>query len=197
MVAVPLGFYLIRGIMIDSCHQESNVPEVDDADPTRWVCEEASAGIWTSFLAQSPLAVAWWCNCVGVLSTCLIMAGAIFVSDWAQISKDAQAELVAEEDAAGSVTGRTSAEKRALAHWTRSTMEDVLNSGPKLLGRTFSGKERDVLESGEHWVGSVAEDNQDDDSDSAAGTDRTWPKRGNRAGNRSADAAFRQTAPER
>lgn len=197
LVAVPLGFYLIQGIMVGSCFQVKNIDQTDPDDPTRWSCDAGSAGAWGSFLAQAPLSVAWWCNCLGVLTTCLIMTVAIFASDWEQLSKDAQAELVEEdEQLTASGSARTRSEDRAVAHWTRSTMEDVLNSGPKLLGRTFSAQERGVLESGEHWVGSVAEDNHDDDD--TASTDRTWPRpRSNRHGSNGSDRNFRQTAPER
>lgn len=178
--------------MVDNCVQVRNVSGSGTDDPTRWSCDEAGVGAWGAFLAQSPLSVAWWCNCLGVLTTCLIMAIAIYTSDWEQLSKDAQAELADDDDnLAPSHTEGTSGEERS---WSRSTMEDVLLSGPKLMGRTFSGKERDVLESGEHWVGSVADDNTDDDSCYPADTDRTWP-RGNRHAN--SGSTFRQSAPVR
>jgi hypothetical protein len=177
--------------MADNCFQVRNVGDYDTNDPTRWSCDEDGAGVMGPLLAQSPLSVAWWCNCLGVLTTCLIMAVAIYASDWEQLSKDAQAELIEDEKVAASDTeSRTSEEERAVANWTRSTMEDVLLSGPKLMGRTFSGKERDTLESGEHWVGSVADDNHDDGVD----VDLTWP-RSNRHAN--SGSAFRQTAPNR
>lgn len=172
VVAVPLGFYLIRGVMVDKCYQFRNNAPIEEDDPTRWVCEDA--GIWTSVLSQSPLSVAWWINCLGVLTTCLIMLIAIFASDWEQLCEDAQEELVDGEEGEGEAAvddaGRTSDENRALSVWSESTMSDVLLSGPKLLGKTFSKEEEAVLQSGEHWVGSVADDEYDDDADIG----RTW-----------------------
>eukprot|EP01043_Picozoa_sp_COSAG02_P017761 COSAG02_NODE_813_length_16901_cov_45.562135_3_plen_189_part_00 len=186
--------------MADNCFQVRNVGDFDTNDPTRWSCDEEGAGAWGALLATSPLSVAWWCNCLGVLTTCLIMAAAIYASDWEQLSKDAQAELVEDDDKlAASGTQSHASEERAAANWTRSTIEDLLLSGPQLMGRTFSGKERDTLESGEHWVGSVADDNHDGGDDALVDADLTWPRsnRHARDGPQINDRSFRQTAPNR
>eukprot|EP01048_Picozoa_sp_COSAG05_P024034 COSAG05_NODE_5469_length_1166_cov_1.027179_1_plen_210_part_00 len=176
VVAVPLGIYLIRGWMADSCQQLMNPHPTEEGDPTHWDCD---AGAF-SFLAQSPLAVAWWCNCLGVLCTCLIMVAAIAVSDWEQLSQDAQDELLEEEEqrdpsvsASSSRRSGTSRSKSAES----SAVDEMLLSSSKLLGRTFSWKEKDVLSQGERWIGSVAEEGSGEEEDAEV-TDRTWPRRG-------------------
>jgi Na+-driven multidrug efflux pump len=143
VVSVPLGFYMLRVWLRNHCEQERNAHPTTPNDPTSWRCDSA-------FLERSPLELAWWCNCIGGVVTCVIMFAALLVSKWEALQAAAQEELLADGGAELDVESAQAAQHRA------DTRELLIKSG-RLLGRSLLEGEKQTFSAGQDWVGSVGD----------------------------------------